>query len=51
MLIAAVTLLSGLRPRAGQSAVRPQWVDVSIAILITTALVGGVMVVIAGVLG
>ena len=49
MLVAALALLRNFRPRPGQVASRPEWIDVSVSILITASLAVGLMMTIAGV--
>ena len=48
-LVVAVGVLQLFRPRAGQTVKRPEWVDIAIAIAVTSGLTFGVMLITVGV--
>jgi hypothetical protein len=48
-LVAAVGVLRLFRPRGDQPVTRPEWVDIAIAIAVTTGLTFGVMLITVGV--
>jgi hypothetical protein len=51
ILVAGVALLQAFRPAPGQTVQRAEWIDVSVAITVTTALACGAMLAAAGIAG
>jgi hypothetical protein len=51
LLVAALALLRQFRPRDGQVVNRSEWIDITVAISVTSGLTFGVMLIVVGISG